>query len=79
MESGFLREMAGVRLVLVHLLAHLPNDTLKAISDGADTDFTTLEDFSGQGGEQWMAPYRQVVDEILARAAQIASQRGSAA
>ena len=75
MESGFLREMAGMRLVMVHLLAQLPNDTLKAISDGADADFARNEKL---GGEQWMAPYRQVVDEILARAAQIASQQGSA-
>ena len=55
--SPLLYSLTAMRLVLVHLLAQFP-DTLRVISEGADTDITTLEDLDLQRGENWMAPYR---------------------
>ena len=67
---------AAIRLVLVHLLAHF-SDILHSISEGADKDITKFADAGDI--EFWMSHYRDEVDQILARAAQIGAERRSAA
>jgi hypothetical protein len=70
-----LQEVAGMRLVLVHLLARFSTETLKAMSEEISEEIATIEDAVGERGETWMAPYRGAVDDILARAAQISEAR----
>ncbi len=66
-------EVAGIRLVLVHLLARLTYDDHKAISETTTEGFDRPRPQHGIGGmnedeaELWGAPYRAAVDRILAQ------------
>jgi hypothetical protein len=78
MADSALVGRASLRLVLVHLLAQLPDDVLKEGAEGANTDLKSLEEL-GNDTENYLVPYRQEVDNILARAVEIARQRKSSA
>ena len=65
---ALLREIAGMRLVLVHVLARLPRGELQTISEDIDEELTSL-DKVGMPIEAAFAPYRDSVDHIIADAA----------
>jgi hypothetical protein len=67
---ALLHEGASMRLVLVHMLAQLSRSQLKTISESIDRDLATME-VPGLQIEKAMIPYRDCVDDILARALQI--------
>lgn len=65
-----LRETAGMRLVLVHILARLPRAELSKISEGINKDLAQMDAHS-LNVEAAMMPYHATVDDIFARALQI--------
>jgi hypothetical protein len=81
--SSVLREIAAIRVVLVHLLARLNYEDLKSISEDISQDFgeppTELAAYpeNENDHEAWAAPYRRAMDGILAQAETLRGRRGS--
>jgi hypothetical protein len=80
--ASLTREVAGIRLILAHLLAHLSYKDLRTISENISQDLSK----PGQGlaasadeneKERWAAPYRRVIDQILAQGETLRGRRGS--
>jgi hypothetical protein len=73
--QDLLRTLAGVILILKHVLARLPRAEIKKISEGIDVELRALEDLGGPGLEAGLVPYRDVVDEIIAMALRLSDRQ----
>jgi hypothetical protein len=72
-RNELLEEVAGLRLVTVHLLAFLSPDERRGIAQSIEDEVTKAQE-GELGVEAAMNPYRQSADDILAHAERLANR-----